>query len=206
MKESERAWKTTEKKKKKNSNSDPKTQKMTLFSRLPLLLLLLALAAQQQQRATCSSFNASQSHHPRGRVLALLPHPSQRFSRFSHLFSAIEARGYEVVARSADDPALRLREWDRWLWDKVVVIPEEKGERRVEVERRKEKQKRRRETGHDRFQQSNAPLERNLDLHLDLLVSPVLPSCSPRANVSLPLAALSQNLTPLKILLYKTNT
>ena len=100
-----------------------------LPSPLPLLLLLLLLAAQQ---ATCSSFNASRSHH-RGRVLALLPHPSQRFSRFSHLFSSIEGRGYEVVAKSADDPGLRLREWDQWLWDKVVVIPEEKGKKRERI-------------------------------------------------------------------------
>ena len=110
-----------------------------MLFRLPSLLVLLLLVAAQQ--ATCSSFNSSQSHH-RGRVLALLPHPSQRFSRFSHLFASIEARGYEVVAKSADDPALRLREWDSWLWEKVVVIPEEKGEedqRREERERKREK-------------------------------------------------------------------
>lgn len=99
---------------------------MKLFclpSLLPLLLLLLLAA----QRATCLA-SSNSSRPQRGRVLALLPHPSQRFSRFSRLLSAIEARGYEVVARSADDPGLRLREWDSWLWDKVVVIPEEKGE------------------------------------------------------------------------------
>lgn len=106
---------------------------------LPLLSLLLLLAA---QHATCLSSSSNSSSRPhRGRVLALLPHPSQRFSRFSRLFSAIEARGYEVVARSADDPGLRLREWDSWLWDKVVVIPEEKGERKRrggETERERE--------------------------------------------------------------------
>lgn len=43
------------------------------------------------------------------------------------------------MARSADDPRLRLREWDTWLWEKVVVIPEEKGKRRVFLSRRREK-------------------------------------------------------------------
>lgn len=96
-----------------------------LFRLPPLLLLPLLLLAASYQRASCASNSTSS---PRGRVLALLPHPSQRFSRFSHLFASIEARGWEVVAKSADDPRLRLREWDTWLWDKVVVIPEEKGE------------------------------------------------------------------------------
>ena len=119
----------------------------TMLFRLPSLLLLLLLLAAQQ--AVCS-FNSSRSHH-RGRVLALLPHPSQRFSRFSHLLSSIEARGYEVVARGADDPGLRLREWDSWLWDKVVVIPEEKGEDEVRGggEREKGEREEKRDEGID---------------------------------------------------------
>lgn len=118
-----------------------------MLFRLPSLLLLLLLLAAQQ--AVCS-FNSSRSHH-RGRVLALLPHPSQRFSRFSHLFSSIEARGYDVVARGADDPGLRLREWDSWLWDKVVVIPEEKGEDEVRGggEREKGEREEKRDEGID---------------------------------------------------------
>ena len=108
---------------KKNSKKK-KANTMKLFPpRLSALLLLLLLAAASQHASYVSS-----SASPRGRVLALLPHASQRLSRFSRLLSAIEARGWEVVARSADDPTLRLREWDSWLWDKVVVIPEGKGE------------------------------------------------------------------------------
>ena len=103
----------------KNGNIERGGKKSnTMLFRLPSLLLLLLLLAAQQ--AVCS-FNSSRSHH-RGRVLALLPHPSQRFSRFSHLLSSIEARGYDVVARGADDPGLRLREWDSWLWDKVRLF------------------------------------------------------------------------------------
>ena len=161
---------------------------MKLF-RLPSLLLLLLLLAAQQATCSSSSFNSSRPH--RGRVLALLPHPSQRFSRFSHLFSSIEARGYEVVARSADDPGLRLREWDSWLWDKVVVIPEEKGKEVFSCgsgawRRERERKRRRGLMGkRDRFfRQSNAFAERgggNLDLFLAFDQRPTSPRSPRRA-------------------------
>ena len=135
-------------KKTKNEGKKSITMKLSrLPSSLPLSVLLLLLLAAQQQ-ATC--FNSSRPHH-RGRVLALLQHPSQRFSRFSRLLSSIEARGYEVVARGADDPALRLREWDSWLWDKVVVIPEEKGERKWKREGERERGRRGLMGKRDRF-------------------------------------------------------
>jgi len=115
---------------------------------IPFLLLALLATAAALQPAACSPLsNVTSASYPRGRVLALLPHASQRFTRYSRLLSSIEARGWEVVARSADDPKLRLREWDTWLWDKIVVIPEEKGKRRL-MERERSVEEREEIDGH----------------------------------------------------------
>jgi oligosaccharyltransferase complex subunit beta len=79
-------------------------------------LLLLALAA-----AAPAAFAS------RGRVLVLTDTPGAWRARFGGLAAALDAWGFSVDARAADDPSLRLREWDEWRYDKLVLIPGSKG-------------------------------------------------------------------------------
>lgn len=76
-------------------------------------LLLLALAA-----AAAAS---------RGRVLVLTETPGAWRARFGGLAASLDAWGFTTDVRAADDASLRLREWDDWLYDKLILIPGGKG-------------------------------------------------------------------------------
>lgn len=84
---------------------------------LSVLLLLTALAAPPATAAP-----------PRGRVLALTERPGEFRTRFARLASALDAWGFAVDERAVDDASLRVRHWDEWAYDKMVVVPGGKGE------------------------------------------------------------------------------
>lgn len=73
---------------------------------------------------------AAASPTPRARVLALTEGVGTLHSRYSGLASALESWGFAVDERAVDDPTLRVRVWDDWLYDKLLVIPGGKGEGR----------------------------------------------------------------------------
>jgi oligosaccharyltransferase complex subunit beta len=43
-------------------------------------------------------------------------------STHSLYFKAIADAGFDVTFRRVDDKSLRLREWDDWLYDKLVIL------------------------------------------------------------------------------------
>ncbi len=73
----------------------------------PVLFLLLAAAL------TC---RASEQ-----KVLVLLDDPLIR-STHSLFFSDLSSRGYEISFKSASDRKLQLKDWDEWLYQKVIVF------------------------------------------------------------------------------------
>lgn len=40
----------------------------------------------------------------------------------SHFLQSLSSRGHQVVVKSAGDKTLRLREWDEWLYDGIVLF------------------------------------------------------------------------------------
>lgn len=74
---------------------------------LPILLLLLTTAF------TCQA--SSQS------VLVLLDDPKIR-STHSMYFNDLISRGHEISFKSASDKKLQLKDWDEWLYDKIVIF------------------------------------------------------------------------------------
>ncbi len=43
-------------------------------------------------------------------------------STHSLYFKAIQDDGFDLTFRRVDDKSLRLREWDQWLYDKLVIF------------------------------------------------------------------------------------
>ena len=84
--------------------------------------------------ASLATLAAASPSTPRARVLALTEGVGTLHSRYSGLASALESWGFAVDERAVDDPSLRVRVWDDWLYDKLLVIPGGKGERRREGE------------------------------------------------------------------------
>ncbi len=73
----------------------------------PVLLLLLSTAF------TCQA--SSQ------KVLVLLDDLKTR-STHSLYFNDLISRGYEISFKSASDKKLQLKDWDEWLYDKIVLL------------------------------------------------------------------------------------
>ena len=81
----------------------------------PLLLACLLAAAALAGAAPPST----------GTLLALLQDPADRSTRFGPFFDGLESAGWTLDVRSAKpsgDP-VKLRTWDGWAYDGVVVLP-----------------------------------------------------------------------------------
>lgn len=57
----------------------------------------------------------------RGRALVLIEDLA-RSSQFDQYLESVKRLGYEVERRSAADKDLRLRNWDDWLYDKLIIL------------------------------------------------------------------------------------
>ena len=54
-------------------------------------------------------------------VLVLVDDPLIRHTH-SLYFADLASRGYELTFRAAGDKKLQLRDWDEWLYDKLVIF------------------------------------------------------------------------------------
>ena len=43
-------------------------------------------------------------------------------SSHSHFFQQLSDKGYQLDIKSAEDKSLRLRDWDSWSYDKLVLF------------------------------------------------------------------------------------
>jgi len=55
------------------------------------------------------------------RVLVLYDDPFVRASHSTY-FADLISRGYEVSIKAASDRSLKLRDWDEWLYDKIIIF------------------------------------------------------------------------------------
>ena len=55
------------------------------------------------------------------KVLVLVDDPLLR-STHSLYFSDLTSRGYDIAFKSASDRKLQLKDWDDWLYDKIVIF------------------------------------------------------------------------------------
>ena len=78
---------------------------MSSFWGLPLLLLCAVI---------CS--NASSES-----VLVLFDDPLIRHTH-SLYFGDLTSRGYSLTFRAAGDKKLQLRNWDEWMYDKIIIF------------------------------------------------------------------------------------
>ena len=63
------------------------------------------------------------------KVLVLLDDPLIR-STHSLYFSDLTSRGYDIFFKSASDRKLQLKDWDEWLYEKLIIFaPSATGER-----------------------------------------------------------------------------
>lgn len=74
---------------------------------LPVLLLLLSTAF------TCQASSE--------KLLVLVDDLKVR-STHSIYFSDLISRGYEISFKSVNDKKLQLKDWDEWLYDKVILF------------------------------------------------------------------------------------
>ena len=78
--------------------------------RLPCLCLALSAAL-----ALASIASASR------RTLVLLEDVASG-SRYSSYLQTLRQGGYDLDIRAAKDPTLRIRQWDDWLYDKLIIL------------------------------------------------------------------------------------
>lgn len=64
-----------------------------------------------------------------GKVLVLLDDLELK-SSVSSFLDILKGRGYELDVRAIDDASLQLRQWEEWLYDKLVIFGSSKGEQR----------------------------------------------------------------------------
>ena len=63
------------------------------------------------------------------RVLVLLDDPASMRESHSKFLGSLKQRGYAVDVQAIGSKQLRLREWDDWLCEKLVIFGRGKGER-----------------------------------------------------------------------------
>lgn len=61
------------------------------------------------------------------KVLVLLESLDLKLSH-SDFFGGLAARGYELDFRKISDKKLQLKEWDNWVYDKLIIFGREGGE------------------------------------------------------------------------------
>jgi hypothetical protein len=105
------------------------TKKKTTMLPRPALLATAALLA---GAAAASSVAAAASAPSRGTILALLADPADRHGRFGPFFDGLASSGWALDVRpasskksgaDAESPPVKLKEWDAWAYEGVVVLP-----------------------------------------------------------------------------------
>ena len=74
--------------------------------------------------AACAALllcSAASESLPEKKVLVLLEEPSLRASH-SVFFGDLRKQGFNLHIRSAEDKSLRLRDWDDWLYGKLIIF------------------------------------------------------------------------------------
>lgn len=61
------------------------------------------------------------------RVLVLLESPGLQTSH-SEFFEGLSGRGYQLDFKQISDSSLRLKDWDDWLYDKLIILAATGGE------------------------------------------------------------------------------
>lgn len=100
----------------------------SLFSPVINLFPIIMPPAKLLALAALATLASAAPSAPRARVLALTERVGELRASYSTLAAALDAWGFSVDERAVDDPALRVRVWDDWLYDKLLVVPGGKGE------------------------------------------------------------------------------
>lgn len=100
----------------------------SLFSPVINLFPIIMPPAKLLALAALATLASAAPSPPRARVLALTERVGELRASYSTLAAALDSWGFTVDERAVDDPALRVRVWDDWLYDKLLVVPGAKGE------------------------------------------------------------------------------
>lgn len=76
----------------------------------------------------CAAAVAAAAAGQQQRVLVLADDPSAIKASHSKFLASLKARGYRGDVKAAGSKALQLKEWDDWLYDKVVIFAGSQGE------------------------------------------------------------------------------
>ncbi|RWW47854.1 hypothetical protein BHE74_00046123 [Ensete ventricosum] len=92
---------------------------MTKLVRLLLFALPLLLSLTSLLPLPCNAFSADR---PTDRRLLVLVDDLAIRSSHSRFFSSLQARGYDLDFRHADDPGLALRRYGQYLYDGLILF------------------------------------------------------------------------------------